>query len=69
MRGILFVVDQAANPVLVFDRSGEEPPRASSTVPFPILGENGLLDLVVFHTPRFYGGLVLWYYSSPPWWF
>ena len=33
--------------------------------PFPLLGENGVLDLVAFHTPRFYGGLVLWYYLSP----
>ena len=35
------------------------------TVPFPLLEENPLLDLVAFHTPRFYGGLVLWYYLSP----
>ena len=35
--------------------------------PFPLLllVENGLHDLVAFHTPRFYGGLVLWYYLSP----
>ena len=33
--------------------------------PFPLPEENGLLDLVAFHTPRFCGGLVLWYYLSP----
>ena len=33
--------------------------------PFPLLEENPLLDLVAYHTPRFYGWLVLWYYLSP----
>ena len=33
--------------------------------PFPLPVENSLLNLVAFHTPRFYGGLVLWYYLSP----
>ena len=34
--------------------------------PFPLLESgNDLLDLVAFHTPRFYGWMVLWYYLSP----
>ena len=33
--------------------------------PFPLLEENPLLDLVAYHTPRFYGWMVLWYYLSP----
>ena len=33
--------------------------------PFPALDENPLLDLVDYHTPTFYGWLVLWYYAAP----
>ena len=33
--------------------------------PFFLLGENPLLDLVAYHTPRFYGWMVRWYYISP----
>ena len=33
--------------------------------PFPMLGESPLLDLVDYHTPNFYGWLMLWYYASP----
>ena len=33
--------------------------------PFPLLDENPLLDLVDYHTPNFYGWVVLWYYASP----
>ena len=33
--------------------------------PFPLLGESPLLDLVDYHTPNFYGWLMLWYYASP----
>ena len=33
--------------------------------PFPALDENPLLDLVDYHTPTFYGWLVLWYYTAP----
>ena len=32
---------------------------------FPLLEENPLLDLGAYHTPRFYGGMTLWYYFSP----
>ncbi len=33
--------------------------------PFPALGENPLLDLVDYHTPTFYGWVLLWYYAAP----
>ena len=33
--------------------------------PLPALLENPILDLVAFHTPRFYFWLVWWYYLSP----
>ena len=33
--------------------------------PFPRLGENPLLDLMDYHTPNFYGWVMLWYYVSP----
>ena len=34
-------------------------------LPFPMLGESPLLDLVDYHTPTFYGWAMLWYYASP----
>ena len=34
-------------------------------LPFPMLGESPLLDLVDYHTPNFYGWVMLWYYASP----
>ena len=34
-------------------------------LPFPMLDENPLLDLVDYHTPTFYGWVILWYYASP----
>ena len=33
--------------------------------PFPALDENPLLDLMDYHTPTFYGWVVLWYYTAP----
>ena len=33
--------------------------------PFPALGENPLLDLMDYHTPTFYGWVMLWYYAAP----
>ena len=33
--------------------------------PFPMLGENPLFDLMDYHTPNFYGWVMLWYYVSP----
>ena len=33
--------------------------------PFPMLGENPLLDLMDYHTPNFYGWVMLWHYVSP----
>ena len=33
--------------------------------PFPALDENPLLDLMNYHTPTFYGWVMLWYYSAP----
>ena len=33
--------------------------------PFPALDENPLLDLMDYHTPTFYGWVVLWYYAAP----
>ena len=35
-------------------------------LPFPMLGRDSpLLDLVDYHTPNFYGWVMLWYYASP----
>ena len=34
-------------------------------LPFPLLDENPLLDLMDYHTPNFYGWVMLWYYASP----
>ena len=34
-------------------------------LPFPMLDENPLLDLVDYHTPNFYGWVMLWYYLFP----
>ena len=34
-------------------------------LPFPMLDENPLLDLMDYHTPNFYGWVMLWYYASP----
>ena len=33
--------------------------------PFPALGQNPLLGIVDYHTPIFYGWLMLWYYAAP----
>ena len=33
--------------------------------PFPALDENPLLDLMNYHTPTFYGWVMLWYYAAP----
>ena len=33
--------------------------------PFPMLGESPLLDLMDYHTPNFYGWVMVWYYLSP----
>ena len=33
--------------------------------PFPALDENPLPDLMNYHTPTFYGWVLLWYYVSP----
>ena len=33
--------------------------------PFPLLGTDPVLDLVAYHTPRFYLWMVWWYYLSP----
>ena len=33
--------------------------------PFPMLDENPLLDLMDYHTPNFYGWVMVWYYVSP----
>ena len=33
--------------------------------PFPLLDENPLLALMNYHTPNFFGWVVLWYYVSP----
>ena len=33
--------------------------------PFPMLGDSPLLDLMDYHTPNFYGWVMLWYYASP----
>ena len=34
-------------------------------LPFPMLGDSPLLDLVDYHTPTFYGWVMLWYYLFP----
>ena len=34
-------------------------------LPFPMLDENPLLDLMHYHTPNFYGWVMLWYYLFP----
>ena len=31
----------------------------------PMPGESPLLDLMDYHTPNFYGWVMLWYYVSP----
>ena len=33
--------------------------------PFPMPGDDPVLDLVLYHTPNFYGWIVHWYYASP----
>ena len=33
--------------------------------PFPMPGEDPVLDLVLYHTPNFYGWMVRWYYAAP----
>ena len=33
--------------------------------PFPLLGDSPLLDLMDYHTPNFYGWVMLWYYLFP----
>ena len=33
--------------------------------PFPMPGENAALDLMLYHTPNFYGWIVRWYYAAP----
>ena len=33
--------------------------------PFPMPGEDSALDLVLYHTPNFYGWIVRWYYAAP----
>ena len=33
--------------------------------PFPMPGEDPVLDLVLYHTPNFYGWIVRWYYAAP----
>ena len=33
--------------------------------PFPMPGENAMLDLVLYHSPNFYGWMVRWYYAAP----
>ena len=32
---------------------------------FPMPGEDPVLDLVLYHTPNFYGWIVRWYYAAP----
>ena len=32
---------------------------------FPMPGDDSVLDLVLYHTPSFYGWIVRWYYLSP----
>ena len=33
--------------------------------PFPMPGDDPVLDLVLYHTPNFYGWIVRWYYTAP----
>ena len=33
--------------------------------PFPMPGDDPALDLVLYHTPNFYGWIVRWYYGRP----
>ena len=33
--------------------------------PFPMPGNDPVLDLVLYHTPNFYGWIVRWYYATP----
>ena len=33
--------------------------------PFPMPGDDPALDLVLYHTPNFYGWIVRWYYAAP----
>ena len=33
--------------------------------PFPLPGNDPVLDLVLYHTPNFYGWIVPWYYAAP----
>ena len=33
--------------------------------PFPMPGNDPVLDLVLYHTPSFYGWIVRWYYAAP----
>ena len=33
--------------------------------PFPLPGNDPALDLVLYHTPNFYGWIVRWYYAAP----
>ena len=33
--------------------------------PFPMPGDDPVLDLVLYHTPGFYGWMVRWYYAAP----
>ena len=33
--------------------------------PFPMPGDDPVLDLVLYHTPNFYGWIVRWYYAAP----
>ena len=40
-------------------------PRSFVRRPFSALDENPLLDLMNYHTPNFYGWVLLWYYVSP----
>ncbi len=33
--------------------------------PFPMPGDDPVLDLVLYHTSNFYGWIVRWYYAAP----
>ena len=33
--------------------------------PFPMPGDDSVLDLVLYHTPNFYTWIVWWYYLAP----
>ena len=33
--------------------------------PLPLPGNDPALDLVLYHTPNFYGWVVSWYYTAP----